>query len=280
MAKRLIVNADDYGHMEGVSRGIRDAHLHGIVTSTSTMMNRPYAKQALKLAMGETPKLGLGVHLCLTSGRPVLPVEKVKSLVDADGLFYRPAEFSAKLGQLDIAEVSAEWHAQVEQYVKTTGRNPDHLDSHHHSSYFTEALFSEMLDLAGELGCPIRRPFGEGNDDFSDQLSAEQFEKMTADFAVNSKVPKPLTPQGFFGSFYDLSATKEKLLKILRQVVEHPTFSTFELMCHPAFVDEELMKTSSYNTQRERERLLLQDPDVLDLAKNQLTLINFSQLDA
>jgi predicted glycoside hydrolase/deacetylase ChbG (UPF0249 family) len=30
----LIVNADDFNLTEGVSRGIREAHRHGIVTST------------------------------------------------------------------------------------------------------------------------------------------------------------------------------------------------------------------------------------------------------
>ena len=280
MKKQLIVNADDYGHMEGVSRGIRDAHLHGIVTSTSTMMNRPFAVQALKLAMEETPKLGLGVHLCLTSGRPVLPVERVKSLVKADGLFCRPPEFRARLDQLDIDEVRAEWYAQVEQYVKTTGRKPDHLDSHHHSSYFTEALFEEMFELAAELRCPIRRPFGEGAGYLPGQLSAEHFQEMVANFADSPSAPQPLTTQGFYGTFYDEGATKANLLEILHKVIDHPTFTTFELMCHPAFVDDELMQTSSYNEQRERERQLLQDPNVLSLARNQLTLINFSQLNA
>jgi predicted glycoside hydrolase/deacetylase ChbG (UPF0249 family) len=48
MMKKLIVNADNYGHTAGVSEGIRQAHLHGIVTSTSVMMNRPATAQTIE----------------------------------------------------------------------------------------------------------------------------------------------------------------------------------------------------------------------------------------
>ncbi|HCS39550.1 MAG TPA: hypothetical protein DIW44_08195 [Anaerolineaceae bacterium] len=82
MSKRLIVNADDYGHTHGVSQGIRLAHLRGIVTSTTAMMNYRGAEDDLRKATHECPRLGLGLHLVLTSGNPVLPVEKVPDLVD------------------------------------------------------------------------------------------------------------------------------------------------------------------------------------------------------
>jgi predicted glycoside hydrolase/deacetylase ChbG (UPF0249 family) len=73
MTLRLIVNADDYGRTPGVSRGIREAHRRGIVTSTTCMMNMPAVVDDIALALEETPRLGLGVHLVLTSGRPLLP---------------------------------------------------------------------------------------------------------------------------------------------------------------------------------------------------------------
>ena len=40
--KKLIINADDLGLTPGVTRGIIEAHLNGIVTSTSAMMNSPH----------------------------------------------------------------------------------------------------------------------------------------------------------------------------------------------------------------------------------------------
>lgn len=76
MRKKLIINADDYGHTRSVSLGIRQAHLQGIVTSTTAMMNYPGADDDLRDSVKECPRLGLGLHLVLTSGCPVLPAEK------------------------------------------------------------------------------------------------------------------------------------------------------------------------------------------------------------
>lgn len=163
--KQLIVNADDYGHTEGVSAGIREAHLHGLVSSTSAMMNRPYVRQALADALELAPRLGLGVHLCLTAGKPLLPPEKVPSLVQPDGTFFRESEFVARLPLISVEEVKAEWQGQVDLFCRLLGRAPDHLDSHHHTSYFTRELFEAMLQLAENLGCRIRRPSGEDSDD-------------------------------------------------------------------------------------------------------------------
>ncbi len=39
--RTLIVNADDFGLTEGVSRGILEAHRRGIVTSTTLLVNGP-----------------------------------------------------------------------------------------------------------------------------------------------------------------------------------------------------------------------------------------------
>ncbi len=72
MAIRLIVNADDYGRSVNVSRGIRDAYLRGILSSTTCMMNMPSVVDDIKMALSETSGLGMGVHLVLTAGRPLL----------------------------------------------------------------------------------------------------------------------------------------------------------------------------------------------------------------
>ena len=50
MIKKLIVNADDFGMTEGNSIGILMAHADGILTSTTCMMNMPFAKFALDQA--------------------------------------------------------------------------------------------------------------------------------------------------------------------------------------------------------------------------------------
>ncbi len=56
--KQLIVNADDYGRTASVSAGIRRAHLRGIVTTTTAMMNMPSVEDDVRLALAECPVSG------------------------------------------------------------------------------------------------------------------------------------------------------------------------------------------------------------------------------
>src|SRR3989304_10576881 len=160
MTKPLIVNADDYGRTASVSAGIRQAHLRGIVTTTTAMMNMPSAENDIRLALKECPRLGLGVHLVLSAGRPVLPPERVPSLAASDGSFYKLPQMIAVLQKLNPAELRAEWRAQIEIFLRTGGML-DHLDSHHHTTYFTETAFGIMLELANEYYAPIRNPMAD-----------------------------------------------------------------------------------------------------------------------
>ncbi|HWQ04106.1 MAG TPA: ChbG/HpnK family deacetylase [Longilinea sp.] len=279
MSARLIVNADDYGHTAGVSAGIRAAHLHGMVTSTSAMMNRPNAVQALPLAIQTCPQLGLGLHLVLTSGRPLLPAGKLASLVQPDGRFFSQDGFIARLEQIDLNEVQAEWHAQVELFTRTTGRLPDHLDSHHHASYFTPGLFECMLLLAEECHCPIRKPFGVDSASMADYLPFEM--DGAAQNEIHSLIDRytPITTDRFTDRFYDQGVSRSNLLAILAEIAVEANHKTVELMCHPAVVDEELRAVSSYNDNRAHELALLQDPEVLShLQTLGIKLIHYGQI--
>lgn len=249
----LIVNADDYGLTRGVSRGIREAHQHGIVSSTTAMMNMPGVEEDLHIAMIETPRLGLGVHLVLTAGRPVLPPEQIPTLVSAAGGFHTLNELLLARSELDLEQVRREWRAQIEKFRAASGRIPDHLDSHHHTSFFTAGLFRTMLGLAHEYACAIRCPLrsldGSG-------LPAEVEREFAAYGAPLLAEFLPRTSDVFVADFYDEGATLSGLMSILERLPG----ATTELMCHPAYVDEDLVAVSSYAGQRERELRVLTDP--------------------
>ncbi len=260
MKQRLIVNADDFGHTSGVSEGIRRAHVQGIVTSTTAMMNRPASLVELPKALARCPELGIGVHLVLTTGKPVLPAAQLPSLVDGAGNFLRREVLIQRLAQINPDEAAAEWHAQVELFIKVTGNKPDHLDSHHHASYFTPALLERMLALAAELGCPIRNPYGSSPASAADYLPGGQPE---SDFAgVKDLLARfrPKTPGQFISSFYAETASVTHLLELLRQIAAYPTPQIWELMCHPAVVDEGLRRISDYSDLRASELEALTDP--------------------
>jgi len=267
--KRLIINSDDYGRTPDISRGIRDAHLRGVVTSTTCMMNIPTTAEDIAVALKETPKLGMGVHLVLTMGRPIVTREagRFASITDADGNFFKYAPFIGRLNTIDIHEVKTEWHAQIEAFINASGRKPTHLDSHHHSSYFTAGLFRAMLELAKEYGCAIRFPF---TNDVANEL--EETNKHVPDLITEFN---PLRPGAFYANFYDEGANQEELLRLINQVGD----GTFEIMCHPGYVDEAFVGESSYNRQRERELTILTDPSIKDaIQARNIELITFAEL--
>jgi len=264
--KRLIINSDDYGRTPDISRGIREAHLNGVVTSTTCMMNIPTTANDLAIAVHETPKLGLGVHLVLTMGKPILPPEAVPSIVDTDGNHLKYNPFIANLPNLKMDQVKAEWRAQIERFIRTAGRKPTHLDSHHHSSFFAPELFRGMLELAKEYDCAIRFPFTE----VSSEL--EETAKHAADL-MNEFNPR--RPDTFFVNFYDTGATSE----VLSQIIQDVSDGTSELMCHPGYVDEAFAQESVYNFQRERELKILTDPSVKQaIEAHGIELITFANL--
>jgi hypothetical protein len=265
--KRLIINSDDYGRTPEISRGIREAHLRGVVTSTTCMMNIPTTADDIAVALKETPSLGMGVHLVLTMGNPISTLETIRSITDENGQFFKYAALIEQLPNLKIDEAKKEWRAQIEAFIRAAGCNPTHLDSHHHSSYFSPELFHAILELAKEYDCAIRFPF-TGN------LSGELEE-------TNKRVPDlikefdPRRPDRFVVDFYDERATREELLDMIKELPE----GTTEIMCHPGYTDDAFAKESVYNDQRDRELRILTDPSVKEaIQASGIQLITFAEL--
>ncbi len=274
--KRLIVNSDDYGRTRGVSAGIREAHLHGIVTSTTAMMNFPGVQADLARARDDCPQLGLGVHLVLTAGRPLRPAENVPTLVYQSGEFLHANDLSARFAQIDTHELRDEWGTQIEAYL-ATGHTLDHLDSHHHASYLHEKVFEVMLQLAQEYGIPIRHPFGPSAWDSPFVQALDPTMVMN----IREFVPRLLQqypvphPDDMLTSFFGSSATLEHLMILLDGLPE----GTHELMCHSGYADDELSSGSSYAVEREWELSVLTDASLSDVIKTrELRLISFAQM--
>lgn len=122
----LIVNADDFGLADGVNRGILEAHQHGIVTSTSLMVLRPAAGEAGQAAR-DRPELSVGLHFEEQEG------------VDLD----------------DPRRAGRAFAEQLERFRELVGRDPTHVDSHHHV-HATESRLPIFRELAAPLGVPLR----------------------------------------------------------------------------------------------------------------------------
>lgn len=158
---RLIVNADDFGLTSGVNRAIVELHAAGLVTSTSLMARAGATDEAIELARA-APSLGVGCHVVLVDGEPVLPPEKVPSLVDArTGRF--PNSLTAFLlrlftGRIRAEEIAAEAAAQI-AHLQQRGVRLTHIDTHKHAHIFS-AVLRPVLRAARAAGIrAVRHPF-------------------------------------------------------------------------------------------------------------------------
>lgn len=146
---KLIINADDFGYTDGISEGIIYAYIHGIVTSTTVLMNSVnIEKQFEKLKDAEG--LGVGVHLNLTTGNSLT---NGKSISNNEGYFFNRKEID--FTKFDIIEVYNEWKAQIEKYIEITGKLPTHLDSHH-GVHYREEFIDITKKLMQEYGLKAR----------------------------------------------------------------------------------------------------------------------------
>jgi chitin disaccharide deacetylase len=131
MTKYLIVNADDFGASHGINRGIVEAHRHGILTSTSLMVDAPWSEEAALLSR-TTPHLSVGLHVdMISAGR-------------------QPAD-----GPIGDDGCRANLHRQICRFQELMGCRPTHLDSHH-NLHRDSSVRIHFLEMAERYGLPLR----------------------------------------------------------------------------------------------------------------------------
>jgi chitin disaccharide deacetylase len=150
--RRLIVTADDFGISPAVNEAIEDSHRRGILSAASLMVAGDAAADAVERAR-RMPRLGVGLHLVLVDGKPVLPPERLPDLVDGAGRFPNTLTslgariyFSAAVRR----QAEAETRAQLEAF-RATGLPLDHVNAHHHF-HFHPAVRDILIRLAPEFG--------------------------------------------------------------------------------------------------------------------------------
>ncbi len=232
--KQLIVTADDFNLSAGVSRGILDAHHHGIVTETSVMVNLGDLQQAAAMLVA-APRLGVGLHLNITRGRPIAPPGAVEALLGRNGEFFGSPQ--ALPVRVRVEAVQAEFQAQLDTFVRTFGRLPQHLDTHHHVHRHPVVL-EAFLDLAVSRQLAVR------------SIDARMRAMMTA-----RSLGSPAHFLGDAGP--EPYWTTTRLLSALQTLQPGIT----ELMCHPGYFDDAIAY-SRYGRQRDVERQALCAPEV------------------
>lgn len=134
--KLLIVNADDFGYADGVNRGIIDAHVRGIVTSTSVMVKESETLSMQRLS--SFPSLSVGLHFFIED-------KEVETMLRS----------RIWLGDSALIWLSEEFERQRRLFETIIGRAPSHIDSHH-NIHFHPQIMEMMVDYGLKNSLPIR----------------------------------------------------------------------------------------------------------------------------
>jgi hopanoid biosynthesis associated protein HpnK len=289
--RRLIINADDFGLTAGVNRAIVEAHENGVVSSATLMANGQAFAQAVSLARS-TPRLGVGCHVVLVDGAPLLPQTQVHSLLDGSGKSAGDARFRegiskfgalAMLGRLAADEIEAEATAQIRK-LQASGIPVTHLDSHKHTHLFPRVL-RPLLQAAQRCGVrAIRNPFERIQ---GSQLAASPslwrrwaevgvlrgFARQFRDAVQQAGIA---TPDGTLA----IVATGTLNDRLLRLMVENLPEGTWELVCHPGYNDTDLRGIRTrLRESREQELRILTSQSTRDLlAANGVEMVSFRDL--
>ena len=194
----LVINGDDLGLSPGVNDGILEAHTHGVLTSASLMVDAPAAQGAAAIAKSHA---GLSVGLHFVDESPELD---------------------------DPAHATRAFEHQLSRFRDLTGRDPTHVDSHHHV-HASGRRISTFARLVEPLGVPLR---------------------------LGGQVR-------YIGGFYahtrpGVSSVRFVSPEYLVHLVANETFEGFtELGCHPALRGD---FDSSYLYEREVELATLIEP--------------------
>jgi chitin disaccharide deacetylase len=216
--RHLVVNADDFGACEGVNHGVIESHRHGIVTSASLLVNWPGAEQAARLAR-ENASLSVGLHACFVDER------------------HESSDPVACRHVLD---------EQLRRFRELLGREPTHLDSHHHV-HVEQPLLAAFRDLARALRIPLRDCSGIGY------------------------------CSRFYGQWAGESHPEQVSVGALIAILESDLGDgVTELGCHPGRSDPTLQ--SSYSAEREVELRTLCDRRLRGLLERRgIRLIGFAE---
>lgn len=265
--RSLAVNADDFGFTRDVNQGILEAHLQGILTSTTLMATGSPSKKdafddALRLAK-DHPTLDIGCHLVLVGEAPY-PLTVAK-LIQA-----------LALKRIRIYDELA---AQVRR-ILDAGLPLTHVDTHKHTHLLPPVL-DAVARLSEEFRIPwVRRPF-----DFPLQPGGIGWKRRAVNDAfgaVRPRLERVLRAHAcrFTDHFAGFQLTGNYDAATLAGLIRSLPEGSTEFMCHPGRCGNELRAARTrLKESRERELRALTSAEVrAALIEGNVRLAGFGQL--
>jgi predicted glycoside hydrolase/deacetylase ChbG (UPF0249 family) len=152
--KKLIVTADDYGVFPSINNGIIEAVQAGKVNSVAVLTNYENSLQNANnlLEAAGDQNIDIGVHLTITSGKPVTQGQAASM---CDGAYFR--SYNEFRPGIDTAALRNELNEQI-RVLADKGIKVKHLTCHHNSLLLFKEHFNVYLQVAADNRLPMRSP--------------------------------------------------------------------------------------------------------------------------
>lgn len=239
--RSVVLCADDFGLSDGVSRGILELAEAGRLSATGAMTNMPGWRRNAPALARVKGRIGIGLHLNLTTGSPLAPMPHLAP----GGTFPSLKDLCVKAvtGRLPPVEIRGEIVRQLDAFIEAHGEPPSFVDGHQHV-HIVPVIRSALLRVLEEKGyggrlwvrdpsdrvsAILRRPIG--------RVKALVVKEMALGFARRARAAGFWTNDGFSGfSPLDLSVSAQSVFEsAFIDLGAKPV-----VMCHPGYVDAEL----------------------------------------
>ena len=263
---KLIVNADDFGLTSGVNRAILELHRSGVLTSATLMPRAPATDEAIEIAKS-TPTLGVGCHVVLVDGEPVLSgIHDIPNVADpAYGRFERSLGsflntiYSRGASHKVDYQIEIEARAQI-QSLQQRGVTLTHIDTHKHTHMFPRVL-RPVLRAARSCGIrAVRNPF---EPDWSVRATPNAPFTRRAQVKLlrllESKFRRIVAEEGFTTTSGALGILATGTLdagtvRSITTAIPASSDAVYELVTHPGYNDADLARANTrLLASRERE---------------------------
>lgn len=249
---RLVLRSDDLGYSEAVNYGLEKVLRFGMTRSVGLMPNMPAASHGVALVKGMDICLGQHTNICV--GRPVSDPACIPSLVTESGEF-KPSRAYRLVTEdfVVLEEAIIEVEAQYRRFRDLVGREPGYFEGHAVRS----ANYMKAVELVAEgHGLKFSAMYLHG------QPTARVGTGHTYRWGINNLAPD-----------YDPFQTLQQV------VLSTPRDLPGIYVCHPGYVDDYLMQTSSLNLNRTKEVVMLTDPTVKSWLEEQaVELISYDDI--
>lgn len=250
MSKRMLIRADDLGWTEAINYGIAKTVKEGIIGSVGLMPNMPAAVHGWSLLAGE--KICIGQHTNICVGKPLTDPKKIPSICQENGMFkpsraYRNAERDFVV----LDQVVLEIEAQYQRFVELTGRQPGYFEGH---AVASNNFFKGLEIVAQRHGLPLLPMTMD---------KPVRFRNTTLYVSMDSMKPD-------YDPIASLKAAAEK---------DYGPDGCCMFVCHPGYLDDEILRTSSLTMPRVKEVAMAVAPDVKSwLDNNGIMLVTYDDL--